>query len=679
MVAELSGVSCRWDDATPSDVGGLILMPGPGSAEIVLAALQWLRESGRSLRQNRGVIRLVLSEVATPNARAVAGLVKTAAHEWPEVDVRVVDAGSLGDSIEIAAECRLVGPRETVWDRGWHAKHLIDSPQSDEPPLDLAAGSLVVVTGGARGVTAECAIRLAERYRPTLLLLGRSPLPQEEPAWLSSLTTAADIKKALFSHAPGPRTPKQIEGEYQHVLAGREIHGNLARLRNLGVTVEYVAVDVRDATQVAQVIRGARQSHGPVRGLIHGSGVLADKLLLDKTDEQFRTVYDTKVKGWESLVAATEPDPLAFAVLFSSSTGRFGRSGQGDYAAANEYLNAAARVLRRARPGCRSVALNWGPWDGGMVTPALRGLFASEGIGLIPQQSGGAFMVAELSSAGPAEIVVLGPPPDVATTFSIDCEHMPALADHVLDQRAVLPVALALELMAEVASRRLPDRQVESVRDLRVLKAVIAPTQATVRCAAPQQRDRGWDVPVSIESEGRVCYRATVGLQPGVRWGDPVTANELPPDPCYHEELFHGPRWQMIDRVNRCDEAGIEVSAQIGVQPADWMPAAGLRSWHVQPQLVDAVLQAIIIWTQRRLKLPSLPTSIGHVKVLGVIPNGRMVITVVVGAVNGASVKARATASDAHGRPWVEFDGIEFICAERLRTAFAQRRLAVTA
>ena len=77
------------------------------------------------------------------------------------------------------------------------------------------------------------------------------------------------------------------------------------------------------------------------------------------------------------------PDELRALALFSSSTARFGRRGQVDYAVANEVLNKRARQEALRRPGCRVVALGWGPWDGGMVTPGLRRLFQAEGVELI--------------------------------------------------------------------------------------------------------------------------------------------------------------------------------------------------------------------------------------------------------------------------------------------------------
>src|SRR5205823_10904064 len=102
-------------------------------------------------------------------------------------------------------------------------------------------------------------------------------------------------------------------------------------------------------------------------------------------------------------------DPVRLVVVFSSSTGRFGRAGQVAYAAANEAVNKLAQAQSRRRPGCRVVAVNWGPWDGGMVNPALRGMFAAEGIGLIPLAAGARHLLREITATdGAAEVVVLG-------------------------------------------------------------------------------------------------------------------------------------------------------------------------------------------------------------------------------------------------------------------------------
>src|SRR5439155_2113357 len=215
---------------------------------------------------------------------------------------------------------------------------------------------------------------------------------------------------------------------------------------------------------------------------VHGAGILADRRIEDLTADDFDRVYSTKVEGLRNLLDMLAHEELKALVLFSSTTGRFGRVGQLAYAAANEVLNKTAQVEARRRPGCRVVAINWGPWEGGMVTPGLRKQFEGEGVGLIPLHDGAVFVVQELNAAGKAvEVIALGKhrpggqpgsgvtavptpaggsgvtsavgsgvvsPPNPAAPVeltpaferTIDIDSHPVLRSHVLDGRAVLPM-----------------------------------------------------------------------------------------------------------------------------------------------------------------------------------------------------------------------------------------------
>src|SRR5690606_12301392 len=95
--------------------------------------------------------------------------------------------------------------------------------------------------------------------------------------------------------------PKQLEALYRELIAAREIRHTLDRIAATGVKVQYAAVDVRDQDALQKILDRARRELGPVRGLVHGAGVLADKRIEDKTREQFDAVWSTKVEGLQSL------------------------------------------------------------------------------------------------------------------------------------------------------------------------------------------------------------------------------------------------------------------------------------------------------------------------------------------------------------------------------------------
>src|SRR5262249_48473977 len=191
--------------------------------------------------------------------------------------------------------------------------------------------------------------------------------------------------------------PRDIAREVERITTTREARATLARLAELGIESRYEAVDVRNAGALEALLTDVRARWGPVRGLVHGAGVLADALLEDRPDgAELDGVLDTKVRGLAALLGATETDPLAWICLFSSAAARAGNAGQADYAMANEILNkVAAAEARRRGERARVVSIGWGPWDGGMVTPALARHFASRGIGLIPLEEGAAAFVRE--------------------------------------------------------------------------------------------------------------------------------------------------------------------------------------------------------------------------------------------------------------------------------------------
>jgi NAD(P)-dependent dehydrogenase (short-subunit alcohol dehydrogenase family) len=308
----------------------------------------------------------------------------------------------------------------------------------------FCSDSVLLVTGGARGITAAVCEELATRYKPTLVVVGRSPFPADETPQTAILTTASDLKRVLAERRKerGEEvTPLAVEAAYQAILRGREIRANLQRLQSLGARPEYYSLDVRDAAAFEALIEATYEKHGRIDGVIHGAGVIEDNLLANKTAESFNRVFDTKVVAAQTLARTLRPESLQLVVFFSSIAGRLGNAGQTDYAAANEALNKLAAELDRKWPA-RVVSIGWGPWEGaGMASPLLREHLAKSGLDYLPLDAGRQLFLQEIESGrkGEAEVLLLAAAGDGPQQGAEKSETHAIVHDTVLpDEQALL-------------------------------------------------------------------------------------------------------------------------------------------------------------------------------------------------------------------------------------------------
>jgi NAD(P)-dependent dehydrogenase (short-subunit alcohol dehydrogenase family) len=432
-----------WTGRVGHEVKGLFLLAKAAAADLENAA----RAGGACLIAATALGGRFASGGCTnadffPGHGGIAGLVKTLAREWPLVRSRVVDF-SKQDANEVvaghlAAEIFVGdGWPEIGYVRGRRVRlRTVESPlQYANPALELKPGDPVLISGGARGITALVAAELAKTWRPTLLIVGTTPLPSEpEPIDTASLRGEAEIKTALHARLRGagrPAGPAEIETAYQALRRLREVCENLAIFRKHGATVEYAQVDVCDPRALGGVLEGWRARHGEIVGLIHGAGLIKDKLIRHKTVESFDRVLGTKLDGALNLVRLTRPEALKFAVLFSSIAGRFGNVGQSDYAAANEILNKLALWLDR-RWSCRVVSAIWGPWSGVGMVSQLESHLGRRGLGMIAPEVGRGLLIEELryGKKGDVEVIYTG---ELGTLEQpIVCEAVPEPAEAVL-------------------------------------------------------------------------------------------------------------------------------------------------------------------------------------------------------------------------------------------------------
>jgi len=343
------------------------------------------------------------------------GFTRSAAREYPDTAVKVVEFDGEVRVDALVAELGATDgePVVRITDDGRVGLRMVETdlgllgnsgagPAGDGAAEALAIGldrdSVVLLVGGAKGITARFAATLASASRCRIELVGRTALPAEdEPAALAAATDPAALRTALI--AGGLRVPAEIEREIGRILAVREVRDTVRRLTELGSQVRYHSVDMRDVEAVHRTVKEIHTEHGRLDGLVYAAGVIEDKLIAEKTAESFGRVFSTKVDGAKTVLEAVEglPNGPRFAVFFGSIAAVLGNRGQSDYAAANDALEALGR-------GCdfRGLTVHWGPWaptgvNNGMVTPELMRSYAQRGIKLIDPEEGALSLLRELA------------------------------------------------------------------------------------------------------------------------------------------------------------------------------------------------------------------------------------------------------------------------------------------
>ncbi len=659
----------------PPDIAALVIAaPSTGADDaFVRRSLELVKAAGASLKHHAvtgGASLLTVSRLdgvfglgdAGPHSLecamsgGLAGLAKTAGLEWPEVRCRAVDIdATIADSSLIAGwltdELCHEGPAEVGYSNsGVHTLATEERAVTIEPAgaAPLAPGDVVVVSGGARGVTAAVAESVGRKFGAKLALLGRTAAPNAEPAWLSACGDESSIKRAWIAQQGRTVAPRDVDTAYRAIAANREALANIEQMRSLGIEVSYYQVDVTKSSDVAATVERITRELGPVRGLVHGAGVLADATIETKTLESFDRVYQTKIHGLRALLSAIPASSLKTLVLFSSSTARFGRVAQVDYAMANEVMNKIADFEAKRSPNCRVLSVNWGPWDGGMVNAGLKKLFASEGVGVIPLLAGAEYLTRELATNGsrPVEVVILGTDGlpesskaessasgDLSFVFEreISIAAMPVLADHIIDGRVVLPMALTLELLAHAALHGHPGMALQAIESLRVNRGVIIDrdqsTVVRIFASKPVRSNNQARVVTELQSEsgGRTVIHARAEVILGDR---PATGNHPVSQlagPRYGKDrsfaykniLFHGDALQGIAEIEHCSPAGISARLTAAPAPKSWMSQPHRGSWIADPLVLDSIFQMMIVWSFERHGAGSLPCFIGRYEQFG--------------------------------------------------------------
>ncbi|WP_407671415.1 SDR family NAD(P)-dependent oxidoreductase [Parafrankia elaeagni] len=603
---------------------------------------------------------------------------------------------------------------------GTDAPQAVEAAEGDAVPV-LSRDETVIVTGGGRGVTADCVRALAARVPAHFVLLGRTAA-DADPDWAdgipdAGLLAAAAADLAARAGTGGPRpTPRQAEAARRDVLARREIRDTLAALEAAGASATYLSVDIADQAAVTAALAPYR---GVASALVHGAGALADSALTAKTPDAVRRVLTPKLTGLRNVLDALgdglgdgSGSPLRHLVLFTSVAGLMGNPGQADYAAANEALGRLAAGWKQAEPSRHVTAIDWGAWDGGMVDADLRELFRSRGVALIDRAAGAQAFADQFTPPRDGDVRVLvgsaealtgtaGSRPAPALVTRRDLTELatdPVILHHQVGGFPVLPATFAIGWLVNAAERTHPGHVVVEVRDFDVHKGVVfdGTGELTLRlhtAAAEPEPDPSGDgdgdrlvVRASVRSPGArpvglSRYAATLVLAP--RLPAPAQVEDWPRlDAVWSAPgedgleiytggtLFHGPLLRGIRRILDRGTDSVILECQLPAAPVAHGAFAG--SAH-DPALADLLLHGPSVLGRWLTGQACLPLAVGRIDYRAPLPAGEPFAVVVDEAkVSDTGVVSRVTAVGRDGRILVRLRDVAMVGTPDMAAKFAE-------
>ncbi len=655
------------------------------------------------------------------NQSALFGLTKTLAQEWPQVHCRALDLAPELDASALASQVMdaLYSPSQDPleWGKSAAGRVTLVATSADDQiaadtgmaPCRLDSSDKILVTGGAKGVTLDCALALARESGSHFILAGRSKALALEafPDWAKGLESGqlkAAAITALMAKGQKP-SPKEVEALIKPLVNALEIHAALKRFEAIGASAEYLSLDVSNPDAVASTLAPI-QALAPISGLIHGAGVLADKHIADKTLAELELVTGTKVGGLFALLKALAPNKkatehLKVLALFSSAAGFYGNTGQSDYAMANEILNKTAHRLHHELPTTRVISFNWGPWDGGMVNAALKQMFESRGVYVIPREAGAKlFAEAILARSEPQLLIgssMQGPDGKQGLNHtdtleaqagpqtlsrSIKRQELALLEDHCIGGNPVWPTVCALQWMLQSA-QSLFGGDWRAV-DYKLLKGVVFDTDEK-RLQLSLTLGTDGELQASISCDERPQYQATLlpliqqplmpqqASQPLAHVSmTEIGEGELQVrqgNEFYHSgALFHGPQLQAITEVLQFDDQGLSCRYRL--------PDAASSEDRALIQQ-DALLQAMLIWARLKYDAASLPSSLATLWQNALLPeNDTGLIRLQVTKHSSRQLSADLALFNAEGQLQTGLENAKVTISKGLNAAFEPAKAA---
>ena len=436
--------------------------------------------------------------------------------------------------------------------------------EADECELPLTVNDVLVVTGGARGITTECSLRLARDSGARLAVFGRSQPSQDD-----------------------------------------EIVSNLERLKATGVNFRYYVVDVTDAAATLEAVREVERDLGPVTAILHGAARNIPCLIENLNSQAISETLAPKIRGAQNLLAVIDPDRLRLFITFSSIIARTGLPGEAHYGLANEWLTRLTGRWQTAHPHCRCLAIEWSVWSGVGMGARLGTVnqLAHSGISPIPIEKGlDALRRLLCRKSTTVAAVVMGRLRDMPTLqverpelpfmrflekprvyypkieLVVDAELStltdPYLDDHIFRGERLLPAVIGMEAMAQVFMALAETNEPPTFEQVKFERPIVVSDGAvtTIRVAGLMRSPGCMEIVLRSSETGfqvdhfrAVCRTAAVpsdhiqNTLNTIDLASPITVD--PAHDLYGKVLFHRGRFQRLRnyRTLRSTECSAEI------------------------------------------------------------------------------------------------------------------------
>jgi len=337
--------------------------------------------------------------------------------------------------------------------------------------VGLTSEDVILFTGGAKGITAECALALGKKYKSKLILLGRSD----------------------------PKRDKNLQN-------------NLKRFDAAGISYKYYSADISDKEEVQEVFQSILKEFGHVNAFIHGAGMNRPLSWKQLGDAEIKQTLAAKLVGFRNVLSVLESSALKMIIGFGSIIAENGMNGNADYALVNEWLRNDIAAYASVHSSCKCLNVAWSVWSGAgmgehlgvleqLIRSGIQPIHLDKGTALfvdwmenfpvtdhviVSGRYGNKSTLKEPEVAIPLlryleDIKLLYPGIEVIAEFELSENNDLYLKDHMLSGEFVFPAVMGLEAMQQVSSILLSGHQNYSLIDAKFSYPVVISKGKTVK------------------------------------------------------------------------------------------------------------------------------------------------------------------------------------------------------